>query len=152
MQHYADCLYTIGKVKECVAVLEEIIELNPNDNQGARDQLLLYLIQFDERNKFEKYASMFKEDRMAIALFNRALFAYKTEGETEKSNRQLKKALKQNKFVAAKLLSKKQITKLADHYGFGDENQAGYYAYFAQRIWQNTNGAISWLKKHSAKS
>ena len=152
LQHYSDCLYTMGKVKECVAVLEEMIELNPNDNQGVRDQLLLYLIQLNEKKKFEKYAKMFKEDSMAFPLFNRALFAFMTEGETENANKQLQKALKQNKFVAAKLLSKKPITDLADHYGFGDENEADYYTHFAQHIWQNTKGATEWLNKHSAKS
>lgn len=152
LQHYADCLYTTGKVKECVLVLEEMIELNPNDNQGVRDQLLLYLIELDERKKFAKYAKMFKEDSMAFALFNRALFAFKTEGETENSNKQLQKALKQNKFVAAKLLLKKRTNQLSDHYGIGDKNEADYYTYFAKHIWHDTNGAITWLKSHSTKS
>lgn len=152
LQHYSYCLYTMEKVKECVVVLEEMIELNPNDNQGVRDQLLLYLIQLDERKKFDKYAEMFKEDNMAFSLFNRALFAFKTEGETENANKQLQKALKQNKFVAGKLLSKKQINELADHYGIGDENEANYYTHFAQQIWQQTKGATEWLKKHSIKS
>ncbi|MBX7202833.1 MAG: hypothetical protein IT240_05795 [Bacteroidia bacterium] len=152
MQHYSGCLYTMGKVKECVAVLEEMIELNPDDNQGVRDHLLLYLIQLDEKKKFEKYAKMFNGDSMAFPLFNRALFAFKTEGETENANKQLQKALKQNKFVAAKILSKKPITELANHYGIGDENEADYYVFFAQHIWQSTNGATSWLKKLSAKS
>lgn len=152
MQHYSDCLYIMGKVKECVAILEEMMELNPNDNQGARDQLLLYLIQLDEREKFEKYAKMFEDDSMAFALFNRALFAFKTEGDTANANKQLQNALKRNKFVAAKLLSKKPITNLPDHYGFGDENEADYYTHFAQHIWKNTNGASAWLMKHSAKS
>lgn len=151
LQHYSDCLYSMGKIKECVAVLEEMIELNSNDNQGVRDQLLLYLIQLDERKKFDKYAKIFKEDSMAFPLFNRALFTFKTEGETENANKQLQKALKQNKFVAAKLLSKKQIIELPDHYGIGDENEADYYTHFAQHIWQNTNGATAWLKNHSAK-
>lgn len=151
LQHYSDCLYTMGKVKECVAVLEEMIELNPNDNQGVRDQLLLYLIQLDDRKKFLKYSKMFEEDSMAFSLFNRALFAFKTEGETENSNKQLLKALKQNKFVAKRLLSNKQITEFAGHYGFGDENEADYYASFAQHIWRETKGAKEWLKKHSTK-
>ena len=152
LQHYSDCLYAMGRVKDCVLVLEEMIELNPNDNQGVRDQLLLYLIELDERKKFEKYTKMFKDDSMAFPLFNRALFTFKTEGETENANKQLQKALKQNKFVATKLLSKKAITELADHYGIGDENEADYYTHFAQHIWQNTYGAATWLKKHSAKS
>jgi tetratricopeptide (TPR) repeat protein len=149
LQQYADCLYTMGKVKECVAVLEEMIELNPNDNQGVRDQLLLYLLQLNEGKKFEKYAKMFKEDCMAFPLFTRALFAFKIEGESDNANKLLKKALKQNKFVTKKLLSKKPITDLADHYGYGDENEADYYAFFAQPIWQNTKGAMAWLSKHA---
>ncbi|MBI1306947.1 MAG: hypothetical protein GC181_10125 [Bacteroidetes bacterium] len=152
LQHYSDCLYTLGNIRMCVSVLEEMIELNPNDNQGVRDQLLLYLIQLDENKKFIKYAKMFEEDRMAFPLFNRALFAFKTDGETENSNKQLLKALEQNKFVAKKLLSNKPITVLADYYGFGDENEADYYAFFAQNIWAVTKGAKEWLKKHALKS
>ena len=151
LQHYSDCLYKMNKVKECVSVLEEMIDLNPNDNQGVRDQLLLYLIELDENKKFEKYSKMFKGDGMAFSLFNHALFSFKSEGETENSKKQLRKALKQNKFVAAKLLSKKPITRIADHYGIGDENEADYYSHFAQHIWQKTTGANDWLKKHSAK-
>ena len=47
-QHLADCFYGLGKIEESVALLEELIELNPNDNQGARDQLLLFLIVMGE--------------------------------------------------------------------------------------------------------
>lgn len=150
LQQYADCLSTMGKMKECVTILEEMIELNPNDNQGVRDQLLLYLIELNEGKKFELYAQMFKDDIGAFSLFTRALFAFKKEGETENTNKQLKKALKQNKFVATKLLSRKQITELAGHHGIGDENEADYYTHFAQPIWWQTKGAIDWLKRHAA--
>lgn len=95
---------------------------------------------------------MFEEDSMAFPLFNRALFAFKTEGETENSNTQLLKALNQNKFVAKRLLSNKPITNLADHYGFGDEDEADYYASYAQHVWAETKGARDWLKKHTTKS
>lgn len=152
MYHYSDCLKIKGNVKECVAILEELIELNPNDNQGVRDQLLLYLIELDERVKFRKYAKIYKEDGGAFAEFNRALFAFKTEGETEKANKQLQNALKQNKFVAKKLISKKPITNLPNYYGIGDENEANYYVCFAQKIWHKTTGAIAWLNKFSTKS
>ncbi len=149
LAQYSDCLYTIGKVNESVAVLEEMIELNPNDNQGVRDQLLLYLILLNENKKFEKYAKKYNDDIMAFPLFNYALFAYKKEGESENANKKLKKAMKQNKFVAPKILSNKQITSLSDTYGFGDENEANYYVAYAKEIWASTKGAIEWLKKYS---
>jgi tetratricopeptide (TPR) repeat protein len=149
--HYSDCLYTKRKVKECVAILEELIQLNPRDNQGVRDQLLLYLIEINDTKKFVKYEKMFPDDSMAFPLFNKALFAFKTEGETENSNNKLITALQANKFVAKRLISSKPIIELADNYSFGDENEADYYASFAQYVWAITDGAIEWLKKVSAK-
>lgn len=151
LQHYSDCLYVMGKVKDSVAILEEMIELNPNDNQGARDQLLLYLIQLDEDNKFLKYSEMFPDDNRAFSLFNQALFLFKTEGESEKSNKLLTKAKKQNKFVARRLLSDKPMTELTDQYSLGSESEADYYVYFAGHVWSMKTGAIDWLKKSTYK-
>jgi len=149
LQLYSEILYMMNKKKECVSILEEMIVLNPNDNQGIRDQLMLYLIELDETKKFEKYAKMYKIDEMAFSLFNQALFAFKTEGDTLKSKNKLQKALKSNKFVCEKLLSGLQVSELADHYSLGDENEADYYVESAQHIWKQTKGAIDWLKKHS---
>jgi tetratricopeptide (TPR) repeat protein len=148
LQGYGDILYDLGQVKECVEVLEELIALNPNDNQGVRDQLLLYLIQLDEREKFEKYAKKYKEDSLAFPLFNRALFLFKTEGETTQANKKLQEAISLNKFIAPKILSKKIITDLPDMYGLGSEEEAMYYTFYAHHIWHQTNGAVAWLKKH----
>jgi tetratricopeptide (TPR) repeat protein len=147
LQLYSEVLYLKNKKKECVEILEEMIYLNPNDNQGVRDQLMLYLIELDEVKKFEKYAKMFKDDEMAFSLFNQALFTFKKEGDTIKSQKQLQKALKQNKYVGEKLISGLPIFELSDHYGFGDENEADYYVDSAQHIWRQTKGAIEWIKK-----
>jgi tetratricopeptide (TPR) repeat protein len=149
LQAFSDCLIEQGKVKDAVAILEEMIVLNPNDNQGVRDQLKLFLIYLNEDEKYLKYNEMFKDDIFAYALFNEALFAFKTEGETENSNQKLFKALNQNKFVAPKLLSKKPIFLETSTFSMGDENEANYYASFAQKVWTRINGATWWLKKHA---
>lgn len=152
LQQYADCLYDIGEKHKCIAILEELIKLNPNDNQGVRDQLLLYLIEAEKNKKFVKYANIFKDDSMTFISLNLALFAFKTEGETKKSNECLLQALKRNKFVAQEILKNKTVSSLPDTYGIGDKKEAIYYAYFAQHIWAQTNGALSWLSKVSATS
>jgi tetratricopeptide (TPR) repeat protein len=149
MQHYADCLYAEGKKQECVALLEELIELNPNDNQGVRDQLMLYLIEANEDEKFWKYAKEFDKDVGAFPYFNRALFAFKREGQNAASSKLLKRAIEFNKFVPAKLCSAKPIKEFPEMYGFGDENEALYYAVFARQIWLHTIGAMAWLRDHA---
>jgi len=149
LQLYSECLYDMGREQESVNVLEEMIILNPNDNQGVRDQLMLYLIELNEDKKFLKYMKMYPNESRAFPLFNNALFAFKTEGVTENSKKILLKALKQNKFVAKRLLAIRPVRMSADHYGFGDENEADYYASYAQGIWARTKGANTWLKMYS---
>jgi tetratricopeptide (TPR) repeat protein len=151
MHSYSDCLYAMGEIDKAVSILEEMIELNPNDNQGVRDQLLLYLIELNENKKFLKYEKMFEEDGLAFALFNRALFAFKTLGDCQSSELKLQKALNQNKFVAKALLSKKPIPELPHYYGYGDQNEANYYVNYAYGVWIKTDGALEWLKKYAKK-
>lgn len=147
MFKYSDCLYILGKKDACISVLEEMIELNPNDNQGVRDQLMLYLLEKNEFDKFKKYSKEYSEDGGVYAHFNRALFAFKKEGESEKSNDLLRTAIEENKFVLPMLVSSKLQTELPNTYGIGDKNEAKYYSVFAQKIWQQTPGVVKWLMK-----
>ncbi len=61
MHSYAECLNDLGRVSDSISVFEEMIRLNPNDNQGVRDQLLLHLIRLNEFNKFRKYIKCLKK-------------------------------------------------------------------------------------------
>ncbi|MEA3286158.1 MAG: hypothetical protein U9Q77_02110 [Candidatus Marinimicrobia bacterium] len=151
LQYYSDCLYTARQIRECVTIQEELIDLNPNDNQGVRDLLLLYLIQLGDIEKFNKYADLFPEDIGAYALFNRALLAFKTEGDSEIANAKLQEAVMENPHVSKKILSHKPVKGLAEHYGLGSEEEADYYAMYARHVWRNTRGAVKWLLKHQGK-
>lgn len=145
---YTECLYRLGKKNLSVSIMEEMILLNPNDNQGVRDQLMLYLIELNEFEKFKKYTELFPEDFGAYAFFNRALYSFKTEGENKKSTELLKKAIEENKFVLPMIISSKVQTEYPNTYGIGSKEEAKYYSVFAQRIWQQTPGAVKWLMKY----
>jgi tetratricopeptide (TPR) repeat protein len=147
MQSYADCLKNLSRFHDAVSVYEEMIRLNPNDNQGVRDQLLLYLIRINDFNKFRKYDKLYKDDLGAFSSFNRALFAFKTLGSSTTSNDLLQKAIESNKYVVPRLLRKPVADEFAEVYGIGDENEAIYYCYFAHQIWHETSGAIDWIKR-----
>jgi tetratricopeptide (TPR) repeat protein len=148
LHEYAEILYIMGKVRESVNIYEEMLELNPIDNQGVRDPLLLFLIELDDKARFEKYAEMYKKDIMAFPLFNRALFAFKTEGNSPSAGEKLKKAMKANKHVVPMLLAEFEEVDLPDHFGFGDKNEAVVYVSYSYYIWRETKGAIGWLKTY----
>jgi hypothetical protein len=81
--------------------------------------------------------------------FNRALFAFKTEGSSPNSNGLLIKAIKSNKHVLPKLIGKNIPSVIPEVYGLGDDNEAKFYCYFAHKIWHETDGAINWIKKQT---
>ncbi|MBV6478412.1 MAG: hypothetical protein HGGPFJEG_01167 [Ignavibacteria bacterium] len=147
LEKYAECLYILRRKKECISIFEEMIELNPNDNQGVRDYLMLYLIEVDDFDKFDHYFKIYAEDVTAFYNFNKALCAFKREGESNNSNECLKSAIKNNKFVLPLLISSKQQTEILYSYTIGSKEEAKFYAYYAQLIWQRTPGAIKWLMK-----
>ncbi|MBK0381691.1 hypothetical protein I5M32_01845 [Pedobacter sp. SD-b] len=151
LQAYAECLYLIGKTKESIAVLEEMLVLNPNDNQGIRDFLLLYLIEDGQPLKFIKYDKMFEEDTMAFASFNRALFAFKTEGDNENSVNKLKQAIKENNHIVKLLLAKKDVEDVPSSYSIGSKDEADFYTFYAKPVWQNIEGALDWLRSNNRK-
>lgn len=147
MHLHANCLYEMNKIQESIEVFEEMIELNPNDNQGIRDQLLLYLIEVEDKVKFTKYEKQYKNDFMTFALFNRALFAFINEGETKNAETLLRRALLQNKYVAKKLISKRNSIFDSDGYTSGSEEEADYYVSHSKRIWESKPGTKDWLKR-----
>ncbi|GHT74003.1 hypothetical protein AGMMS50262_06130 [Bacteroidia bacterium] len=147
LQQLADVfLFSGNNIAEAVAILENLLELNPNDNQGARYQLFSALLELGEDDKFKKYDQIFSDEDSTFLLFNRALFAFKTKGKCTTSDNKLKAAIAANKYVAKKLLSKSQVRTVSDSYGWGDENEAKYYAIMAKKAWQKTDGALEWLK------
>ncbi|MDD3498614.1 MAG: hypothetical protein PHH24_03910 [Candidatus Moranbacteria bacterium] len=152
LQFQTECLDAIGKTGECIAILEKMIKLNPNDNQGIRGRLMLYLIEANNYEKYVKYDTQFKGEISTFALFNRALYAYKTEGICASSNKKLRDATKFNKFVLPKLLKQEYPSDIPDHYGPGDENEAIIYLFYAYPIWYSTRGAIAWLKTQKISS
>ncbi|MDD4961916.1 MAG: hypothetical protein PHX07_06730 [Candidatus Marinimicrobia bacterium] len=152
LQFQSECLYAIGKTEECIRILEKMIKLNPNDNQGIRGRLMLYLIEAGQYEKYVKYDTQFKGEKSAFSLFNSALYAYKTGGICASSNKKLREATKFNKFVLPKLLNREFPTGLPDHYGLGDENEAIIYLFYAYPIWYSTKGAIEWLKNQKNSS
>lgn len=147
MFQYSDCLYAEGKVRAAKDILEEMIELNPNDNQGVRDVLMLYLIELHEYEKFEKYSRQYKNDTMASHLFNKALYSYIRYGKGGVATRALNKAKERNPYVIPKLLAPFYDGPIPEYYGIGDNNEAIHYILIAHETWWKIGGAIAWLRE-----
>ncbi|MHA7129816.1 tetratricopeptide repeat protein [Algoriphagus namhaensis] len=147
----AEILEIQGKTEESIKILEEILELNPGDNMGARHRLGIALIRCGDFKKFEKYDKFFEYEESTETCFNRALVCFSKEGPSPKANELMQEAVNQNGYVVRKLNGPKNRGILPDSYILGSKEEAVSYAAFAQDIWKQTKGALAWAKKFKKK-
>lgn len=144
---YAACLYASKKYNEAIKQYSEMIELNPNDNQGVRCPLAIYLV---EQGKEKEYLGLYKEyndEAGTLWLFTYALYLFKKEGKTKRSDSAIQKVHKSNKHIVKFLTGEKKMPGQTPQFiGIGDENEAVYCLHMITDLLFNTLGAISWIK------
>jgi len=144
---YADALTVLGHKKLALDIYFNMLDLNPNDNQGVRDFAGLYCLELNMMDAFEALAEQYADDVTAFFQYNLVLFSFLKEGDSEKTRELFAEARKRNKHVPLLLISKKNLPPLADGYTLGDKTEAVYYCTFAREIWKSKLGTISWLEK-----
>lgn len=142
----ASCLWLQGQHDEAIHHYQEMLRLNPNDNQGLRYLLVECLMIVGRDGELGQLLEQFDDDGAAAWLYTRALWLYRVEGATAKAAQALREALEQNPFVPQFLQGRKHLPREAPAYiGFGDENEAVEYLLRALPLWLITPGALDWL-------
>lgn len=148
----ASCLYLDNQADEAVKHYKEMLELNPNDNQGIRYQLAICLVGEDKQKEYLELYNQFKDDASALWEYTYALNLFKQYGKSLKSNRALKSAYNANQFVTQFLAGEKPLPDyLPQFMGFGDENEAIYCLNDSGKIWMETEGALEWINEFYQK-
>ena len=121
------------------------LDLNPNDNQGIRYQLVDLLLRQNKTNEakviLEKY-----DEQTAQFSYSRLLLGLLQTSSDEKLDQLWDAAYKSNQYVP-KLLISRTIPRYEGPYGIGDESEALVYASQAWLTWDTNKDARSWLKR-----
>ena len=134
---YAQACATMFNQEEAILQLEEMLELNPNDNQGVRDLLLLAYLEEHEYKKALQLITTFEEDGSAWFAYSRVLAEQGLDKPVSTIKNLLRQAVKTNPHVSAYLVGKKKLPKKAPEYvGFGDDREAIYYVQGNYHLWQ----------------
>ena len=143
----ARCLWEEGKREEALRHCREMLQLNPNDNQGIRYVLMGCLLDMKLDDEASGLVGAYKDDASAHWAYSAALIEFRRAGNGKRSRKLLTAALKHNPFVPAYLLGKKKIPgRLPDTVGFGDESEAVAYAGDSMSAWRGSFGALGWMK------
>lgn len=146
---YAESCWFGGNGEEAAKTLEHILELNPEDNTGARYLLVavyLYNNRLDDTDRMLK--SFGKDDAAAAFAYDRIVLEYKRNGITSQLKMLYRIARNVNKHVPDYLLGGKRLPhSLPDFIGMGDANEAVEYVIMHSRLWASLPDLLKWMLK-----
>jgi len=142
----AQCLEAMGKWKEAVKIYQEMLKLNPNDNQGIRYMLARLFLLLYKYDLFYKLHKKYKGEESAFWLYNYAYFVFKTHGTGKTSNEALNKAYMANKHVIGIMIGKEKMPDdLKEYYSPGQTDEAAFYLMDNVEMWMKDKETVRWV-------
>jgi len=142
----AHSLWSQGRQEEAAGHLQDMLRLNPNDNQGARYTLASFLLALDRDEDLAWLLQQYGENSATWA-YTRALLAFRQHGDTLEARRLLKTAKKANKHLPPYLLGQKfPPGRSPSAHSPGEQNEALNYLGGFLASWKATPGAVAWLR------
>ena len=142
----ASTLWQLGQREAAIAHFQDMLRLNPGDNQGIRYVLLSSLVNQKRDPDARKLIERFASDGSAGWLYSRALLAFRGEGDTRPARQLLLAALKAGPFVPVYMLGLHELPpSLPDTLGFGDATEGQAFVVDFGSNWFDTAGAMDWM-------
>lgn len=143
----AQTLWEFGDRSAAITHAQELLRLNPNDNQGVRHVLITWLLLAGRLHEAQTLWQRFEEDAMAHWRYSRALMAFLEQGAGSATDALLNAAIASNADVPPLLLGRTPLPYEPPEYiGFGNLNEAVAYVVQDLELCQQTDGALRWLK------
>jgi len=140
-------LYKAGRIAEAIHHFEEMLQLNPCDNQGLRYLLLGRYLEVDDLDGARRLLQAYGDEPFAMFLWARVLERY-LSGDLFGAVEALQQARRQNPHVEPFLVGKAKLPKRRpDYYGIGDVTEAMTCMDAIGPAWKKHREAIQWLKK-----
>jgi len=147
-QGLAEALWELDERTAAIEHAQEMLRLNPNDNQGMRYLLASWLLAVGEDAALETLLAQYPEEGSAHWAYTRALFAFRRHGPGKEAEDALAQALRANPYVPMYLLGVAPWPpEMPPYYGMGDENEAVVYLSEAAEPWMTTERAADWLAR-----
>jgi tetratricopeptide (TPR) repeat protein len=140
-------LYKAGRIAQAMHHYEEMLQLNPGDNQGLRYSLLGHYLEIDDLDGARRLFEVYDDEPFAMFLWARVLERY-LSGDLIGAVEALQLARRQNPHVEPFLVGKAKLPKIRpDYYGIGDITEAVSCMDVIGPSWKAHREAIKWLKK-----
>jgi tetratricopeptide (TPR) repeat protein len=148
----AHALWVTAQRDEAIRHLQDMLRLNPNDNQGVRYTLAGFLLFLDRDDELVRLLARYPNEKSAAWDYTKALLAFRQHGDMPEARELLAQAIKTNQHVPDYLLGTKfPPAAPPDYYSPGHESEAWEYISGFLAAWKSTPGAIAWLRANIVK-
>jgi tetratricopeptide (TPR) repeat protein len=146
---YACTLHELGRLREAVRQYEQLLELNPNDNQGVRYQLIIAHLELGEYEAADKLLNdTYRDECSAEFNYNRILVEYGLHGFSPALSDLFREAVELNPYVPEYLTGQKRLPRdMPEFFRFGDRDEAVLYAGQYLHLWRRQPELLKWIRQ-----
>lgn len=139
----AATLREAGQPNEAIAQYQEMLRLNPEDNQSVRYEIIPLLLMHDREAEAVKLLERYCEET-AFWHYMKSLIEFRFTGRSPKSKKALRSAFQANKHVVP-LMQSDDPPLLPDSYALGSPEEAAICVRGMVEVWSETEGYVEWM-------
>jgi len=137
------------EVEKALSIFNNLLALNPNDNQGVRDLIVECNFALNRPEKVLRVCDKYPDDAMAHMSYGRPLALFQL-GKKDEAEKAMKDAIKYLPLVAEELIKtkhKKPEGMMNGYITMGGPDEAYDYWKRVGKYWGDTEGAIDFVKE-----
>ena len=144
----AQSLWALGDRAKAIEHAQDMLRLNPDDNQGVRWVLGCWLLATGRDGQVEELFARY-EKRSTFALYGTTLLRFRRSGPSPEAEEALDLARGKNPHVPDYLTGRRRLPNtMPSSIVLGRESEAVHYVVDAIDAWRQTPGALQWLRDH----
>lgn len=143
-----------GEMESARKIFEDILGMNPDDNQGLREVLCSCYFEAGDAQSVLELCNKYADDTTPAILFGRVLAQFKA-GRMDKAEKALREAARYGGNVALEIMAKKHRKFKETGIGYvecGSKKEASLYWNDFGRYWDETSGAVEFVKSQARKT
>lgn len=151
--YYGLKLFRLGETEKALCVFNNILDMNPNDNQGVRSLVINCYLTLKRPLDVLRIVESYKDDTSAEVLYGKVLALFQLE-RLKEAGKALDDAVKFLPRVATELAKKQHRKPKGMSMGLiacGGADEAYYYWKENGNHWKNTFGAIEFIREYLSK-
>ncbi len=132
-----------GQISDAIEQYRAMLQLNPNDNQGVRYEIVPLLLEQERDAEAIGILDQYPEES-ALWLYMKALVEFRRSGRSATAKKALRAAIKANEHVL-KLLQSDEPPLVPESYALGSPEEAAICLLELETVWNETEGCLEWM-------